>query len=222
MRHKQAHPHDARQRGLLRRRRPDHLPGAALPRAESVQRRGRHTWPASTRPRPSRTRNGSGCSCGRRTRPSRLQTTTDSFDIVDTQGNQYYPVAINSQVNPYAWTPQALQPLGNAAGARQHRQLRTHAGRAAAVQAQHLGVLQPPADTPDLRAGTGESVLGLARPLTTTISGEGPSLAQRAVSARAGPSAPPDLASTRWRQRSPCSRRSRSRSSSSATPGRPG
>ena len=39
-------------------------------------------------------------------------TTTDSFDIVDTQGNHYYPVPIDSRVNPYAWTPQVLQPLG--------------------------------------------------------------------------------------------------------------
>jgi hypothetical protein len=40
------------------------------------------------------------------------QTTANSFDIVDTQGNRYYPVAINSQVNPYAWTSQTLRPLG--------------------------------------------------------------------------------------------------------------
>ncbi len=31
-------------------------------------------------------------------------TTTDSFDIVDTQGTSYYPVAINSQLNPFAWS----------------------------------------------------------------------------------------------------------------------
>jgi hypothetical protein len=37
-------------------------------------------------------------------------TTTDSFDIVDTQGNKYYPVALNSQVNPFAWTSQTLAP----------------------------------------------------------------------------------------------------------------
>jgi len=39
-------------------------------------------------------------------------TTTDSFDIVDTQGNVYYPVPIDASINPYAWTPQVLQPLG--------------------------------------------------------------------------------------------------------------
>jgi hypothetical protein len=40
------------------------------------------------------------------------QTTTDTFDIVDTQGNKYYPVQINPQVNPFAWTSQSLPPLG--------------------------------------------------------------------------------------------------------------
>jgi hypothetical protein len=35
-----------------------------------------------------------------------------SFDIVDTQGNKYYPVPVNPQVNPYAWTEQTLKPLG--------------------------------------------------------------------------------------------------------------
>lgn len=39
-------------------------------------------------------------------------TTTDSFDIVDTQGNTYYPVPINPQINPYAWTAQTLAPHG--------------------------------------------------------------------------------------------------------------
>jgi hypothetical protein len=37
------------------------------------------------------------------------------FDIVDTQGNTYYPVALNPSVNPLAWTqlrlgPQASEP----------------------------------------------------------------------------------------------------------------
>jgi hypothetical protein len=39
-------------------------------------------------------------------------TTTNSFDIVDTQGNKYYPIPINASVNPYAWTSQTLSPLG--------------------------------------------------------------------------------------------------------------
>lgn len=39
------------------------------------------------------------------------QATTDSFDIVDTQGNVYYPVPIDASLNPYAWTAQVLPPL---------------------------------------------------------------------------------------------------------------
>lgn len=38
--------------------------------------------------------------------------TAHSFAIVDTQGTKYYPVAINTAVNPYAWSAQALKPLG--------------------------------------------------------------------------------------------------------------
>jgi len=44
------------------------------------------------------------------------QTTSDSFAIVDTEGNRYYPVAIDSAVNPFAWTPQTLEPLGTEPG----------------------------------------------------------------------------------------------------------
>ncbi len=40
------------------------------------------------------------------------QTTTDSFDIVDTQGKRYYPIAINPRVNPFVWTAQTLRPQG--------------------------------------------------------------------------------------------------------------
>ena len=40
------------------------------------------------------------------------QTTANTFDIIDTQGNKYYPVPVNPSTNPYAWTAQALQPLG--------------------------------------------------------------------------------------------------------------
>jgi hypothetical protein len=45
--------------------------------------------------------------------PTKLaHTTTDRFAIVDTQGNRYYPVPVNPQVNPFVWTAQALQPGG--------------------------------------------------------------------------------------------------------------
>jgi hypothetical protein len=40
------------------------------------------------------------------------QRTTDSFDIIDTQGNRYYPIPINPLVNPFAWTAQTLLPSG--------------------------------------------------------------------------------------------------------------
>jgi hypothetical protein len=51
-----------------------------------------------------------------RNQTKRAATTTDSFDIVDTQGNKYYPVAINTQVNPLAWTAQTLAPGGTEPG----------------------------------------------------------------------------------------------------------
>jgi hypothetical protein len=38
------------------------------------------------------------------------QMSTDTFDIVDTQGTKYYPVAINPAANQYAWTAQRLLP----------------------------------------------------------------------------------------------------------------
>jgi hypothetical protein len=38
------------------------------------------------------------------------QTTTNSFDIVDTQGTKYYPLHLDPATNPYAWTSQTLQP----------------------------------------------------------------------------------------------------------------
>jgi hypothetical protein len=41
---------------------------------------------------------------------SQPQTTTDNFEIVDTQGNRYYPVKLNPDVNPFAWSSQTLQP----------------------------------------------------------------------------------------------------------------
>ena len=41
----------------------------------------------------------------------RTQVTTDNFDIVDTQGNKYFPVKLDPDLNPFAWTSQTLQPL---------------------------------------------------------------------------------------------------------------
>jgi hypothetical protein len=36
--------------------------------------------------------------------------TANTFDIVDTEGNHYYPIRVNPSVNGYAWTPQTLGP----------------------------------------------------------------------------------------------------------------
>jgi hypothetical protein len=38
------------------------------------------------------------------------QATTGNFDIVDTEGHHYYPIAVNPSLNGYAWTPQTLAP----------------------------------------------------------------------------------------------------------------
>jgi hypothetical protein len=40
----------------------------------------------------------------------RAHLTSDHFTITDTQSNTYHPIAINSSVNPLAWTPQMLSP----------------------------------------------------------------------------------------------------------------
>jgi hypothetical protein len=37
--------------------------------------------------------------------------TVDNFVVVDTQGNRYYPLKLNPELNPYAWTSQRLAPL---------------------------------------------------------------------------------------------------------------
>ena len=42
----------------------------------------------------------------------RPQETSANIDIVDTQGNTYYPLAVSSTANPYIWTPQRLIPGG--------------------------------------------------------------------------------------------------------------
>jgi hypothetical protein len=38
------------------------------------------------------------------------QTTTDNFQIVDSEGTVYHPVTLNPASNPYAWTSQPLGP----------------------------------------------------------------------------------------------------------------
>lgn len=39
-------------------------------------------------------------------------TTTDTFDIRDTQGNVYRPIQLNTSENPYAWKSVPLAPSG--------------------------------------------------------------------------------------------------------------
>lgn len=41
---------------------------------------------------------------------SRTYTTTDNFDIQDTEGNIYYPLSLNPVLNPFAWQAQSLAP----------------------------------------------------------------------------------------------------------------
>jgi hypothetical protein len=43
---------------------------------------------------------------------TRSQVTADTFDIVDTQGDRYYPLRLNPSLNAYSWTSQTLQPKG--------------------------------------------------------------------------------------------------------------
>jgi hypothetical protein len=38
--------------------------------------------------------------------------TANTFDIVDTEGNHYFPLRVNPSVNGYAWTTQTLAPDG--------------------------------------------------------------------------------------------------------------
>ncbi len=44
------------------------------------------------------------------THHAHVTTPPTSFDLIDTQGNTYYPVQLNPSVNPYAWTSMILQP----------------------------------------------------------------------------------------------------------------
>ena len=42
--------------------------------------------------------------------------TADSFDIVDTQGDKYFPIQLNNSQNPYAWKPLTLAPSATEPG----------------------------------------------------------------------------------------------------------
>jgi hypothetical protein len=42
----------------------------------------------------------------------RSEPTSDSIDIIDSNGDRFFPLKINSQLNGYAWTKQTLTPSG--------------------------------------------------------------------------------------------------------------
>jgi len=44
------------------------------------------------------------------------QTTSDNFEVVDTQGDVYHPVKLDTALNPFAWTSQTLAPSGTEPG----------------------------------------------------------------------------------------------------------
>jgi hypothetical protein len=46
----------------------------------------------------------------------RAATTTDTFEIVDTQGNVYHPVRLDPNANPFAWTSMKLANLDTEPG----------------------------------------------------------------------------------------------------------
>jgi hypothetical protein len=43
---------------------------------------------------------------------SHPQRTADTFTIVDSNGDSFHPIKLDSAVNGYAWTPQILSPSG--------------------------------------------------------------------------------------------------------------
>jgi len=42
--------------------------------------------------------------------------TSNNFEVVDTQGNVYRPIRLNTQLNPFAWTAQSLHNLSTEPG----------------------------------------------------------------------------------------------------------
>ncbi len=43
---------------------------------------------------------------------NRIVTTSDHFELQDSEGDIFQPVALNASLNPYAWTAQKLSPDG--------------------------------------------------------------------------------------------------------------
>lgn len=66
--------------------------------------------PANTTP-PTASQQWYGVFLWAKNQTSKPQTTTDNFVIVDTQGSKYYPVKLDPDLNPFAWTSKTLAPL---------------------------------------------------------------------------------------------------------------
>jgi len=67
--------------------------------------------PAGTSPNLGPTQLWFGVFLWAKNQTSEPQTTSDHFRISDTLGNNYYPVKLDPELNPFAWTSQTLQPL---------------------------------------------------------------------------------------------------------------
>jgi hypothetical protein len=66
--------------------------------------------PAGT-PAPGATAEWYGVFLWAKNQTHHTQTTVDNFEIVDTQGNTYYPIKLDPNLNPFVWTSEQLGPL---------------------------------------------------------------------------------------------------------------
>ena len=111
------------------------------------------------------------------------QTTSDSFVISDTQGNHYYPIRVDPNINEFAWTAQTLKRAEHRARTRHRRRRWPYPGWPDLVQAQHRRLLQPPVDV--LHPGPQRPAPGLD--LTQPLSrGRAPAGPMRVVSLALG------------------------------------
>ena len=165
------------------------------------------------------------------------RTTAASFDIRDTQGNVYYPTALDPARNQYVWTAQTSSRWAPSPP-RHDGQLRAHSGQLDPVQAEQHGLRQPPAHARHpLRVEHGNDLarpLRRGRPLRASV-GRGPgrvraerdrrrARAGRAVGARpcAWPAGGPRRDPDPHRHLAPADRpRSPSASSTPISPGAP-
>ena len=81
------------------------------------------------------------------------QTTTDNFDVTDTQGNKYYPIKLDPNANPYAWTSQTPGAPADRARARARTaSFGPTQGGLLLFKISNIGLQQPAADARDPRA----------------------------------------------------------------------